>query len=139
MSEVLWRVAEISGPGGDVVARFRIDSCGILGDPSYAKALWVQVDSPADSDLDQVLEHLNAVEDDVAKIVESKHGARLLVTLTGADYRDLVFAVPKGDEGVLRDVRKYAEMSGLLLGVQLHPGQKFGPYAALVRRAARTI
>ena len=132
MNEVVWKVAEISGPDGDVIARFRSDSYSVLGNPMYGTAFWVGIDSPPMGELEDLLKHLDSVEDRVAQIVESEHGGRLLVTMTGAGYRDLVFAVSGSADALHREVREYSDSTGLQLSLQVHVGQKFGPYASLV-------
>lgn len=134
-----WQVAQLRSPEGDTIARFRTDCSGLLGDSNFPAALWVKVDPPDAGDLDALLTELDAIEDAVMRVVEGEHGGRLLVTLTGAGRRDLVFALQGGGNLVLRAVAEVSATRGNCLQASLYPEQRFGPYQALLKAAARAI
>lgn len=134
-----WQVAQLRSPEGDTVARFRTDCSSLLGDSRFPGALWVKVDPPDMDDLDALLSELDAIEDAVMRIVEGEHGGRLLVTLTGAGCRDLVFAVQGRGNQLLQAVGAVSATRGNCLHASLYPEQRFGPYQALLKASARAI
>jgi hypothetical protein len=129
-----WCVTEINGPDGAVVARFRIDRTSVIGDPMFTSSLWVQVDATHLPDLNSVLQHLDRVEDEVTPLIEREDLGRLLVTLTGAAYRDLVFAVNGDASLAIAPLQARSDRLGAKLDIELFHGQRFGPYAWLVSR-----
>jgi len=139
MAMPTWQVAQMRSPEGDLLARFRTDCSGLIGDSTYSQALWVKVDPLATSDLDALLGKLDAIEDAVMKVVEEEHKGVLLVTLTGAGYRDLVFAVQAGGDLVRQAVDEVSAAWGNTLQASLYREQKFGPYRALLRASEGAI
>lgn len=133
MTAPVWHVARVRSPDGDTIARFRTDSSDLLGNADFPAALWVQIDPSQTHELDALLGELDAIEDAVVRRVETEHGGRLLVSLTGAGYRDLVFAMPDRMNLVLRTVEEVSANRGNCLQAQLFPEQRFGPYPALLK------
>ena len=136
MASPEWKVAWLHGPEGDTIARFRADRSAVVGDPRYPGALWVQIDPPEASDLDTLLTQLDTAEDQIAHLVELENQGCLLVALTGAGFRDLIFAVGVNGDSLVQAVAGCLCASGSSVQAQFYAEQRFGPFAKLVGTSA---
>lgn len=134
-----WLLATIKRKDGDVYARFAYHHHIVLGNPAYSRAAWIELESLPVVDLDEYQGGLDALEDRVREKIEKSMKNLLLLVLTDAGYRDLVFALREDDDevqGVISEIE--SDLAGRVKA-HIHEGQNFGPYAALVSRIKTPI
>jgi hypothetical protein len=137
--EQQWLSATIKCEEGEVLARFAYQYRELIRDSSYTRSAWFQLEAIPTAELDDYLRDLDELEDAVRRGMENCYGCHMLLALTGAGYRDLVFA--------MRDDAAEAEQAIQLLeaaypdrlDAKVFQSPKFGPYAALVSRVKEPI
>ncbi len=136
--EQQWLSATLKSEDGDVYARFAYHLRDVLSDSQFSRAVWSQLEALPTADLDDYMRDLDELEDAVKCGMERIHGCTMLLVLTGAGYRDLVFALRDDAEAIEEAIQSLAAEHPNRLHTKVYQGPKFGPFEALVSRVAAT-
>lgn len=132
-----WLLATLKREDGDVLARFAYHHRYVIGDPSYSRTAWFELESSSVVDLDLYLGELDKLEDRIRARIESSMKSQLILVLSGAGYRDLVFALKEDDFEAQVAIDQICSECPDQVSVKVHQGQSFGPFSSLVAWAAR--
>lgn len=135
--EQQWLSATLKSEEGDVYARFAHHLRDVLSD-SQSRSVWFHLDALPTAEFDDYMRDLDKLEDAVKCRMEKIHGCKMLLVLTGAGYRDLVFALRDDAEAVDEAFQTLAADHPNRLHSKVFQGPKFGPFAALVSRVTAT-
>ena len=101
-----WLVAEIQNDKGSLHLRFNYGKRQIANDPSFSKMIVFETVAVETNDSDEYIANLDSLEDAVKERMEAIDGCVLLLTRTGAGFRDLLFACRGGEKGFDAPIRK---------------------------------
>ena len=131
-----WKVATIRSEEGDVLARFDFSRRFVLHDIGFSRAIWFDLTPGNTSDIDEYLRSLDSLEDTVRCSMARLANCHMLIALSDATGRQLVFA-HSGERALAEEAalsiqsNSQGNVSATILG---HP--QFGPFATLVRGAS---
>lgn len=138
-TEQEWLSATVRREEAEVLARFAYQHRNLLDDQSYSRAVWFQLEALSTSEIDDYLRDLDELEDTVRRDMEHGNGCHLLLVLTGAGYRDMVFALRDDGADVERVSRNLIAKYPERLSARVLQEPRFGPYAALVSSVRTSI
>lgn len=132
-----WGVAEIRSDQGVEIVRFCVDHSAVLTSSNYKRSIWVNVFSGEGSDLDGMLDNLNRLEDAVTAELEQPSECLLLLTISDACSKTLVFAVGGGAEDLEDKIARVLGVGNGSVDVRVFDARKFGPYGSLIKRTSK--
>lgn len=136
--EQQWLSATLKTEEGDVYARVAYHLRDVLSDSQYSRSVWFQLDALPTAEFDDYIRDLDELEDAVKCGMEKIHGCKMLLVLTGAGYRDLVFALRDDAEAIEEAIQALAADHPNRWHSKVFQSPKFGPFPALVSRVAAT-
>lgn len=134
-----WLSATIKLDEGEVPARFAYHHRQLLSDSNCSRSAWSHLEGLSTTELDDYLRDLDELEDLVRRRMEECDGCYMLLALSGAGYRDLVFAICGGAPAAEEAIRALAAEHTDRLRVRHFQSPKFGPFAGLVSRVKDPI
>lgn len=129
-----WLLATLKSEEGDVYARFAYHLRDVLSDSQHLRSVWFQLESLPTAQLDDYMRDFDELEDAIKQGMEKVHGCKMLLALTGAGYRDLVFALRDDAKAVEEAIQTLSAQHPNRLHCKVFQSPKFGPFAALVSR-----
>ena len=111
--------------------RFNYAHKNILYDDRFGKAIWFETQGINTNDIDEYQKYLDDLEDTIRSTMEKCEECHLILTLTGAGYRDLVFAYGGPDMGFDTSIKNLIHANPERFNVKVQ-NNNFGPYKALI-------
>jgi hypothetical protein len=131
-----WRIATLRSSEGDVLARFDFSRRFVLRDPAFSRAIWFDLTPGIASGIDEYLAALDSLEDAVRSSMSRCGSCHMLVSLSDAAGRQLVFAYSGALSVAEAAVLSLQSDSQGDVQANILDSPRFGPFAALVQRAS---